>query len=89
MSINRRGESETGNADILGGILEHVEHAHDEVGSADYRFDRVTEFASDAIKSGYWAVDIQDARRDLRDAEHAMARAQGRIDSIRAELDKL
>jgi hypothetical protein len=77
------------NLSALEGIIVQVQQARDEIGQADYRFARAAEFAADSIKSGYWAVDIQDCRRDLADAEHAMQLAQQRINTIRVALDRL
>ena len=77
------------NLTALEGIALQAVEAKNELDSAEYRFGRTEEFANMAIKSGYWSVDLQDARRDLRDAEDAMARARVAIDNMREALDRL
>jgi hypothetical protein len=87
--IRETGQTPDANLVILGEIIKLVQHGRDELGGADYRIARAADFAADALKSGYWAVDIQDARRDLADAEQSLALAKTRIDAIRAQLDRL
>jgi hypothetical protein len=89
MSIRHRGESNVDSPAVLEGIALQAVGAKNHLDQTEYRFSRVEEFANTSLKSGYWSVDLQDARRDLRDAEDAMARARVAIDNMREALDRL